>query len=90
MDGPTRAQLAEPSGHLLADGVAGEAGAESSVVNGGPGEIRTPDLLVRSQTLYPTELRARTVPLRSRGAQFNDFGRGSTARKSKKFEEPRS
>ena len=26
---------------------------------GGPGEIRTPDLLVRSQTLYPTELRAR-------------------------------
>ncbi len=23
------------------------------------GEIRTPDLLVRSQTLYPTELRAR-------------------------------
>ena len=26
---------------------------------GAPGEIRTPDLLVRSQTLYPTELRAR-------------------------------
>ena len=25
---------------------------------GAPGEIRTPDLLVRSQTLYPTELRA--------------------------------
>ena len=24
-----------------------------------PGEIRTPDLLVRSQPLYPTELRAR-------------------------------
>jgi hypothetical protein len=23
-----------------------------------PGEIRTPDLLVRSQALYPTELRA--------------------------------
>lgn len=29
-------------------------------VNGAPGETRTPDLLVRSQTLYPTELRART------------------------------
>ena len=30
---------------------------------GAPGEIRTPDLLVRSQTLYPTELRAqKTVP----------------------------
>ena len=27
--------------------------------NGAPWEIRTPDLLVRSQTLYPTELRAR-------------------------------
>ncbi len=28
--------------------------------NGGaPGESRTPDLLVRSQTLYPAELRAR-------------------------------
>ena len=30
-------------------------------VNGAPGETRTPDLLVRSQPLYPTELRARTV-----------------------------
>ena len=27
-------------------------------VCGAPGEIRTPDLLVRSQTLYPAELRA--------------------------------
>jgi hypothetical protein len=27
-------------------------------VGGAPGEIRTPDLLVRSQALYPTELRA--------------------------------
>jgi hypothetical protein len=26
--------------------------------NGAPGESRTPDLLVRSQTLYPAELRA--------------------------------
>ena len=26
--------------------------------NGAPREIRTPDLLVRSQTLYPTELGA--------------------------------
>ena len=31
--------------------------------NGAPGEIRTPDLLVRSQALYPTELRARTFDL---------------------------
>src|SRR6185369_3790432 len=28
-------------------------------VNGAPGEIRTPDTLVRSQVLYPAELRAR-------------------------------
>jgi hypothetical protein len=29
--------------------------------SGAPGGTRTPDLLVRSQTLYPTELRARIV-----------------------------
>ena len=34
---------------------------ESRKVSGAPGETRTPDLLVRSQPLYPTELRARTV-----------------------------
>ena len=28
---------------------------------GAPGEIRTPDLMVRSHALYPTELRARTL-----------------------------
>ena len=28
---------------------------------GAPGEIRTPDLMVRSHALYPTELRAHTV-----------------------------
>ena len=27
-------------------------------MSGAPGEIRTPDLVVRSHTLYPTELRA--------------------------------
>ncbi|SPF49327.1 hypothetical protein SBA4_4040009 [Candidatus Sulfopaludibacter sp. SbA4] len=27
-------------------------------LSGAPGQIRTADLLVRSQTLYPTELRA--------------------------------
>ena len=30
---------------------------------GAPGGTRTPDLLVRSQTLYPTELRARSETL---------------------------
>ena len=32
--------------------------SHSAFQSGAPGEIRTPDLLVRSQTLYPTELRA--------------------------------
>ena len=29
-----------------------------STLNGAPGKIRTPDPLVRSQVLYPTELQA--------------------------------
>ena len=29
-----------------------------SIENGAPGEIRTPDQLVRSQLLYPAELQA--------------------------------
>ena len=32
--------------------------AETRLRTGAPGEIRTPDHLVRSQALYPTELRA--------------------------------
>ncbi len=35
---------------------------------GAPGEIRTPDHLVRSQVLYPAELRARVIP----GAIYNN------------------
>ena len=31
-----------------------------------PGKIRTPDLLIRSQTLYPAELRAQTIKQCSR------------------------
>ena len=34
-------------------------GASSSFRNGAPEEIRTPNLLIRSQMLYPVELRAR-------------------------------
>ena len=33
----------------------------SHYANGAPGEIRTPDPLVRSQVLYPTELQARIL-----------------------------
>src|SRR5437667_1767503 len=35
---------------------------------GAPGEIRTPDLLLRRQSLYPAELRARTDKLVYRAA----------------------
>ena len=31
------------------------------ILNGAPGRIRTSDPLVRSQILYPTELRARVI-----------------------------
>src|SRR5271157_3384499 len=31
--------------------------------SGAPGEIRTPDLLLRRQSLYPAELRARSIKL---------------------------
>ncbi len=36
---------------------------ERKEVSGAPGEIRTPDPLVRSQMLYPAELRARAAIL---------------------------
>lgn len=39
---------------------------------GAPGEIRTPGLLVRSQTLYPTELRARRGNLKVSIAQLRE------------------
>ncbi len=48
------------SGSILVAGPKEAEGARGQVLefNGAPGEIRTPDLLVRSQALYPTELRA--------------------------------
>jgi hypothetical protein len=41
--------------------------------NGAPGEIRTPDLLLRRQPLYPAELRARTASTvyMGKGNSFN-------------------
>ena len=41
----------------------GEAAAWTDEENGAPGEIRTPDHLVRSQVLYPTELRALEIKI---------------------------
>lgn len=53
---------------------------------GAPEKIRTPDLLIRSQTLYPTELRARACEPRrpgheriSRGSAFGARGKVSGA-----------
>ena len=42
---------------------------------GAPGGTRTPDLLVRSQTLYPTELRAHseTLHFKQFTKVFQDF-----------------
>ena len=36
---------------------------ENTERHGAPGEIRTPDLLLRRQSLYPAELRARRLAL---------------------------
>ena len=38
---------------------ASQDGLRKSLKIGAPGEIRTPDLLLRRQSLYPSELRAR-------------------------------
>ena len=56
------------------------------MTSGAPGGSRTPDLLVRSQTLYPAELRARCemqssirakVPPMSEAAKLNSTPRGA-------------
>ena len=44
----------EHSSNLLSD----RGAAISERKNGAPGKIRTPNLLIRSQVLYPVELRA--------------------------------
>ena len=43
---------------LAIDIVRGYFVAKLFIFNGAPGEIRTPGLLIRSQSLYPAELRA--------------------------------
>jgi hypothetical protein len=58
------------------------AASASGEKNGAPGGIRTPDHLVRSQVLYPTELRARSLarillhPLRPEGLLLPRPGSG--------------
>ena len=41
---------------------------------GGPGGIRTPDLLVRSQTLYPAELRSHIYAVFQQQSYYNENG----------------
>jgi hypothetical protein len=40
---------------------------------GAPGKIRTPNLLIRSQTLYPVELRALSVAMFSNGKSGGNY-----------------
>ncbi len=44
---------------------------------GAPGEIRTPDLLIRSQSLYPAELRAHTTGFQRNLTQNSRDGRAA-------------
>ena len=44
---------------------------------GAPGVTRTPDLLVRSQTLYPTELRAQVCEDSLQSIEFDAFAQAS-------------
>jgi hypothetical protein len=44
---------------------------------GAPGEIRTPGLLIRSQTLYPAELRAHVLPISLRALREKCTGKES-------------
>ena len=43
---------------------------------GAPGEIRTPDLMVRSHALYPTELRALSFAILPRDARTDAESNG--------------
>jgi hypothetical protein len=43
------------------------------LISGGRGRIRTHDLLIRSQSLYPTELRARIAVLTERLGVYGSF-----------------
>ena len=46
-----------PTEHFL--NTVAEGAGRKLLITGAPGEIRTPDLLLRRQSLYPAELRAR-------------------------------
>src|SRR2546423_1476111 len=50
---------------------------------GAPGEARTPDLLIRSQSLYPTELRARSINCFIIRVRKFEIGLARTCRSSK-------
>ena len=55
----------------------GQAARSNALRSGAPGEIRTPDPLLRRQTLYPTELRARGAELPQFTALFEFFATGN-------------
>ena len=87
-DFPSRDSVSLVQQEEGAEGVSTCSGDEESRTttgSGAPGETRTPDLLVRSQPLYPTELRAPTTsPIIQIGERFllsSRNPRGSTARR---------
>ncbi len=55
---PVREHTVRPIDHIL--NTSENQPARKWLKSGAPGEIRTPDLLLRRQSLYPTELRAHT------------------------------
>jgi hypothetical protein len=59
---PSKKRVVGPNGPKIESAVVLEIVASCKCliqeINGAPGETRTPDPLVRSQMLYPTELRA--------------------------------
>tara|TARA_R100001143_G_C3355749_1_gene132206 strand:- start:959 stop:1162 length:204 start_codon:yes stop_codon:yes gene_type:complete len=57
--GLNNAYAASSMGKLILRGQMSRILFSGAYKNGAPGEIRTPDQLVRSQLLYPAELQAR-------------------------------
>jgi hypothetical protein len=59
-----------------------ESEAGKLLKSGAPGEIRTPDLLLRRQSLYPAELRARAGDSISLHADTQGINRGAFGKNS--------
>ena len=63
----------------------GAGGPGFSAFAGAPGKIRTPDLLIRSQTLYPAELLARSFLYSPESAPLANEGKPARVADLKNF-----